>query len=749
MSGSRRAGDDRAYTLCTARAACALKVVGVLLTTGLLLVGPLSGRGFGKARSADTWKEEAWRSAIYYRASFSMDGAMEGLLHIAAVDSYEVYVNGDLVGSDSVWTRMRTYPVSLKTRNNDLAVKVVHFGRGRGNGLMAVLVGEDPIVTQVVVADNIVSDTTLFRYATTTDRSEAVWYWNVQGDKGWPTGTPKPEDGWRLIQGGEVDVDQVVLDEEQQEQVSASSAEWIAGFPGGVDLGAAEGEVRLKRVTGLNLAQGQPAQIPQLVDGDLSSSTRVDNSWKPGVLSLGYGAWVDLGRRLKINEMRVITKGSGAADFLKNSLRGYSVQISDNLIEWSEIGNVPTIKNYRKSSLTFGPLRTRYVRMQITKLSGMDSPDVVEMEVFGEGYALEGMYTSDILDFGVPDSAKNFDRIRWRAKIPRHTEARMQFRTGDTLGDFEDPEEGWGEEYTGLDTLNTVSLHSPEPAKFLQYRVLLATANEAVTPVFRGIEIGYSTEDIPVSRARGKVVPRRANMGVDSVFTYVLHLGFGAKDTGIEKIHIEVPSSAELVGDVRGAEGVQVERVQSTNRELQITFAEPIKDVDSLEVSFRTRLYGNTHRFRSYVYGPGSENPLNVSEYTQGGASWTVVVDQVLSEALLEVRAVPHVFSPNGDGVCDYTVIEFVLTKVQEPRAVDIQIFDPSGVMVRDLPVGRLTAGAYLHPRSVGLETQAPGYWDGKDENGDRVPPGIYLYRVKADMDQGEAIQGGTVVVAY
>ena len=34
-------------------------------------------------------------------------------------------------------------------------------------------------------------------------------------------------------------------------------------------------------------------------------------------------------------------------------------------------------------------------------------------------------------------------------------------------------------------------------------------------------------------------------------------------------------------------------------------------------------------------------------------------------------------------------------------------------------------------------------------DDGDKVAPGVYLYQVIADTDDGEKIEGGSVVVAY
>ena len=39
--------------------------------------------------------------------------------------------------------------------------------------------------------------------------------------------------------------------------------------------------------------------------------------------------------------------------------------------------------------------------------------------------------------------------------------------------------------------------------------------------------------------------------------------------------------------------------------------------------------------------------------------------------------------------------------------------------------------------------------WDGRDEAGQRVLPGTYVYTVKVEADQGEQLRAGTLSVVY
>jgi hypothetical protein len=113
------------------------------------------------------------------------------------------------------------------------------------------------------------------------------------------------------------------------------------------------------------------------------------------------------------------------------------------------------------------------------------------------------------------------------------------------------------------------------------------------------------------------------------------------------------------------------------------------------------------------------------------------------------VRANPPVFSPNGDGINDDTVIEFILSKADTPRNVAIQIFDLKGGVVNDLRVEPLAAGTYLRPQGSGPVQESPGYWDGRDSTGRFVPPGLYIYQVKVDLNTGIEVKSGVVALVY
>jgi hypothetical protein len=661
----------------------------------------------------DTWVQDRWRRTTYYRAIFVAEIEGAGQLQIAAVDSYAVYLNGALVGSDSTWTRMRSYPVEVVSGENHLAMRVVNRGRGVGSGLIVRLAVDS------------------LQVETTVDRSALIWRWTEveQQGNGWLTGAVEE---WGPVQSGSVDTSRI-------EGLVPPAPEVVAGFAGNVDVGGAEGGVRLKWIQGENLALDKPANRVETVDGDLLTA------WEPPVASLNFTASVDLRERFLVHKVRVLTKGPGFAD---NSLRGYSVQVSDDQIRWSEVGSLHDITDYVQTEVRFAPTWTRHVRIVIVDINAVTQPKVAEIEVYGDGFSERGGFVSEPLALDDGGARTNFGRVDWEVTVPERTELSVQFRTGNAAEDFIDPEGGW----SGKLSNGGIWFPAAEPGRLVQYRINMETRDERRSPVFHRLQMEYSPDDVPVSGASAWVTPNEAPMGVDTTFTYAIDFSFGPGDLGVERLQIAVPGEAVLdPAEV----GVPIDSWHSTQDRLTLIFAEPLRDVDLLRIPLRTRTFANIHPFRAFVFSPGSDNPLNVEQdrgvnpLSGRSRSWELLATTARERSLSQVRARPSVFTPNGDGINDDTVVEFVLAKVDVPRRVRIRITDLTGRTVAELNGSDLTSGSYLRSSHSVEGEESPGFWDGRDGAGERVPPGIYLYRVEVELDSGDEVEMGTVGVAY
>ncbi len=671
----------------------------------------------------DVWEISSWSTRTYYRYNFGIEVKGTGLVRITAVDSYELFLNGKAVGSDTIWATVEGYTVTLEKGDNKIAVVVENYGAGNGTGLMfEVEFGDQYFVSDV------------------TER----WYWTAEppADNSWLTKDVSNDNKWQRVQFGTLDRGQVL-------GFKNLGIQAIAGFPGGVDVGQnMDGTLQLRQVSGENLAAGTFAEPPEAADGSLKTS------WSLGVGAINEFARIDLGRRVKIDRVRVITEGTKAEDYKKNSLRGYSVQVSDDRFRWSEVAALYGITDYKETEVTFPSVETRHIRVVVAEVERGQAPRVSEIEVYGTGYARESQYVSEPLNFGYANVPKNFGEVVWDADVPDRTSLTFQFRTAGADMVWSD----WSVPYDKSEVFFDV----PEPGVFFQYRANLSTSDDRYTPVLRSLEFQFDREPIAVRSAKGSIEPNQIPMGRDTTFTYRLDLSFSGGDAGVEKVAIDVPGLTDVTGPLGGLEGTAIEVSSSFDwgsQRLIVTFSPPIGPADgisTISIPFTTAQYITHFDYRAHLFAPGDSNPLNtfenigIDDLTGKARSWSVSVSEVLNDVLIRVKANPKVISPNEDGRSDYTVIEFVITKVSEPRDVEIRLFDLRGRLVCTLQGRSLTAGMYLHPLDNSLAINAPGYWDGADDNGELLPPGIYIYQIKVDLEgSSDAIESGTVALAY
>jgi hypothetical protein len=152
-----------------------------------------------------------------------------------------------------------------------------------------------------------------------------------------------------------------------------------------------------------------------------------------------------------------------------------------------------------------------------------------------------------------------------------------------------------------------------------------------------------------------------------------------------------------------------------------------------LRITLSTALYLNSTRLEGEVFDR-KESGLG-QRIEEGNAAQDLGTDRLqvlalgplLDRVLGEVAIYPSAITPNGDGRNDWARITYVLFGV-ETAQVEVEFYTLGGERVRRL-LARQPAGPH------GIE------WDGRDEAGRIVAPGLYLCRVRAQTER-ETVSG-------
>ena len=113
------------------------------------------------------------------------------------------------------------------------------------------------------------------------------------------------------------------------------------------------------------------------------------------------------------------------------------------------------------------------------------------------------------------------------------------------------------------------------------------------------------------------------------------------------------------------------------------------------------------------------------------------VTTSLSTSLVLSPSVFPNPFTPNGDGINDAAIISYKLLRITTPVPVNIKILDIGGRLVKQIHNDNDPIGEYSHT------------WDGREDSGKLVPPGLYLYRIVAEMQSEQSINSGIISVVY
>ncbi|MDA0337278.1 MAG: gliding motility-associated C-terminal domain-containing protein [bacterium] len=399
--------------------------------------------------------------------------------------------------------------------------------------------------------------------------------------------------------------------------------------------------------------------------------------------------------------------------------------------------------------------RTRFFQLAIGETEvGWEIQDI---EIYGRGFVERATYTSDVVAFDQPMA---WGHLRWSAEAGAGTRVRLQTRTGSDdeptsywrfTGRVQDKEEVsraqyenlapgeragtsydhehwsfWSEPYDLADSSGTQML-SPGPRQFFQFRVDFQPDTEG--GVVRFVEL----EAWPPAAAAliGEIWPVQTTAGSMRTYTYALRPTISARHSGFDRLEISSPSFLGAVQQVRIADAAVPRDVELTELHRLVLRLPHIRAGDSgtlIEVDFEAQVLRYGTRFDGRVWN-SAQTPRMAQRVDPGDASAefdgnrvSVATDEE-SDRLLRVEMSLAVLTPNGDGINDELTIAYDVFEMTSDAAVSVGVYDLSGRLVRRLYEGQDGVGRY---RST---------WDGTDDDGRALPPGVYLLRLVLGTD--------------
>lgn len=535
-------------------------------------------------------------------------------------------------------------------------------------------------------------------------------------------------------------------------------------------------------------------RAPELFDGDAENLESV-YVWYSAV---GRGStsayYVNLGGQFRVATVRLYPRVLQAGDpskfpegyvFSDKFLTEYEMFHNDGTPETQHQLGYPLLSLLKEETEHFEP----YIEIQLNppKLiqylymragRWLNDWQIGEWEVYGGGYVPSATYTSKMIDTG---GLSSWGNIRWDGVNVRDPEAKLfiQTRTGDDeqpltywrktgQGDEELPFDESGRYYTKKDYerfatserghvsydidhwsywsppypfekgLEGTPIVSPGPRRYIQFKIDFMPS---LRDGGRLNAISFQYSQPPVARnVAAEIWPGDVMPAVSTDFTYAVRADIRPGDTGFDRLKIRTPVRGTPRAVRIGGEPIAYEVVSIEDQSLTVGFPK-ITDDQLLEVEFSCQILMYGTSFDGWVSdSEGSEVAQRVNEgdaQPEWGTNRLSVVMSLEKGLIVHIAARPELITPNGDGVNDATEIGYELLQLNAVTPVYVEVYDLSGSLVRRIYRGEDLNGVYAQT------------WDGQDEEGYLVRPGVYLYAIGVDADAGREIKTGVITVVY
>ena len=528
-----------------------------------------------------------------------------------------------------------------------------------------------------------------------------------------------------------------------------------------------------------------PEELERLIDGDILSGYE-----RPMIGT--RTVYIDLGRTFPIGRIEVYPAGGASPDREDPVSQVMAMSLSNQDPQEVKLrGGIPELRMFWRRPIdgvsrvhANVPLDRAYARYVGVEISKTEHLRLFEIKVYAlDRYLPTASYMSDVIDlWGIA----GWGKLRWGGEKPPDAEVLIRTRSGTD----EDPNVYWRyiagredqtpftpegvlltwEDYQGLEDYlkggitwdeenwsswsapypweegkEGAGIVSPGPRRYFQVRVdFVNTADQAGKLAYLSIEYAQPPS---AHQVYGEIFPTEVKAAARTTFTYAVRPRIGGDDTGFDSLEILTPVPVDVVRAVRidGRDVSFTAEVFEDPPRFIVHFPQDRMDVSDdnglLEVVFDCVVYQYGTSFEGRVFDSrlGQAHQRVMPGDAKGGFKDDEIAVRIdLNAPLIAfVRTDPDPFTPNGDGINDEVTISYAVSKVTQPISVEIDLHDLYGTRVRKGYAGEEGIGPYAW------------VWDGRNDRGELLPPGVYVYRVMVYPDIGLRARTGTVHLVY
>ncbi len=235
-------------------------------------------------------------------------------------------------------------------------------------------------------------------------------------------------------------------------------------------------------------------------------------------------------------------------------------------------------------------------------------------------------------------------------------------------------------------------------------------------------------------------------LGQRTDFTYDIKAEFAASEAGFDALRISTGSAqTEFKGLEMDEVATDPAGIEIVDDGFVVQLPQRISGAHnpSLRVTFAAEVFDFARTFEGEVFNIGSSDlpqPVEGGDVSDaiGTNSLRVLAASAANPQLVQdVQFSSGVITPNGDSVNDELVISYSLFALPQSVPVQLQVFSLDGRQVAQVQRGQQGSG----PQRLS--------WDGRDQRGETLAPGLYLLGIGIEAEDKSALQLRPINIAY